>query len=51
MVRQEDLKGMQFLRHALDVVEPINTHNQLDSLKLLLERSDAFLYLGLLKTL
>jgi hypothetical protein len=51
MFSQEDLKCVQLLRDTLDVVEAINTDDQLDALKLLLESGDALLDLGLLETL
>jgi hypothetical protein len=40
---QEDLKRVQLLRDTLDVVEPVDADNELDTLKALLERLDALL--------
>lgn len=48
---QEDLKSMQLLRNTLDVVQTIDTNDQLDALELLLERLNAFRNLGLLEAL
>ena len=51
VLSKEDLKSVQFLRHTLDVVQTVDTNNELDTLELLLERCDAFLNLGLLQAL
>jgi hypothetical protein len=51
MFSQEDLECVQLLRDTLDVVETVNTDDQLDALKLLLKSGDALLDLGFLETL
>ena len=48
---QKDLEGVQLLRHALDVVEPVHADDQLHALKLALELGNALLHLGLLQAL
>jgi hypothetical protein len=45
---KEDLESVQLLGHTLDVVQAVDTDNELDALELLLERCDTFLDLGLL---
>ena len=40
---------MQFLRNAFDVIQTIDTDNELYTLKLSFERGDSFLYLGFLE--
>jgi hypothetical protein len=51
MLGQENLKRVQLLRDTLDVVEAVNTNDELHALELLLESRDALLDLGLLETL
>ena len=51
VLRQEDLEGVEFLRDALDVVQPVDADNQLDALELAREGGDALLDLGLLEAL
>jgi hypothetical protein len=51
MLGKEDLESVQLLWYTLDVVETVNTNNELHALELLLKRCYAFLYLGLLETL
>lgn len=46
---EEDFEGVQLLRDTLDVVQTVDTDNELDALELALEGSDALLHLGLLQ--
>jgi hypothetical protein len=50
MLGQEDLERMQLLWDAFDVIESINTNNQLDALELSLQRCNALLNFGLLQS-
>ena len=45
---KEDLESVQLLGHTLDIIQTVDTDNELDALELLLERCDALLDLGLL---
>lgn len=49
MLSKEDLEGVELLWHALDVIETIDTNNQLDAFKLACERSDTLLDILLLE--
>ena len=49
MFCEEDFERMQLLGHTLDVVQAVDTNNELDALELLLERSNSFLDLGFLE--
>ena len=40
---EEELERMQLLRYTLDVVEPIDTHYDLDAIEALFKRCNAFL--------
>jgi hypothetical protein len=44
MLREEQLQRMQFLRHALDVIQPIDTHDHLDSSKPFLQARNPLLH-------
>ena len=43
MLCEEKLECVELLRHALDIVESVNTNDDLDAVKALFERSDALL--------
>ena len=51
MLCEEDLESVQLLWYTLDVVEAINTYDELHTLELLLQGCYPLLYLGLLETL
>lgn len=51
VVTEEDLQRVQLLRHALDIVQAIDTNHKLDALELLLQHRNALLDLLLLQTL
>lgn len=51
VLSKKNLESMQLLRHTLDVVQTVDTDNELDALELLLECCNALLNLGLLKAL
>ena len=51
MFSEEDLESVQLLGHAFDVVETIDTNDNLDVLESLLEALDTFNHIGLLQTL
>jgi len=51
MLCEEHLESVQLLWYTLDVVEAINTNDELHTLELLLEGCYPLLYLGLLETL
>jgi hypothetical protein len=36
VITKEDLESVQFLRHTLDIIQPVNTHHKLDALEFLL---------------
>jgi hypothetical protein len=44
MIGEEHFKGMKFLRDTFDVVQPIDSYNQLDPFELAREDGDAILY-------
>jgi hypothetical protein len=48
---EEDFEGVKFLGYTLDVVQTVDTNDELDALELLLEGRYPFLYLGFLETL
>ena len=50
MLCQEDFKGMELLRDTLDVVETVDTDNQLYTLELALQRCNALHDLWFFKT-
>lgn len=43
MVREEDLKGVQLLRHTLDIIEAVYTYHELYALEFLLQHCDSLL--------
>lgn len=43
MLCEEELESVELLRHALDIVESVDTNNNLDAVEALLEHSDALL--------
>jgi hypothetical protein len=43
MLCEEKLESVELLRHALDIVESVDTNDNLDAVKALFERSDALL--------
>ncbi|CRK33032.1 hypothetical protein BN1708_005977 [Verticillium longisporum] len=51
VLREEDLEGVELLGHALDVIESVDTDDELDALKLALQGLDALLDDGLLEAL
>lgn len=51
MLSKEDLEGVQLLRHSLDVIETVDTNNQLDALELACERGNTLLDILLLEAL
>lgn len=51
MLGQEDFQRVQFLRDTLDVIQPIHTNNQLDTIKAFLEFGYPSLYCRLLDVL
>lgn len=51
MLSKEDLEGVQLLRHSLDVIETVDTNNQLNALELACERGNTLLDILLLEAL
>lgn len=51
VLREEHLERVQLLRHALDVVQAVDAHDELDALEFAPQRGDALLDLGLLQAL
>lgn len=51
MLGEEDFKRVELLRHSFDIIEAVHAYDQLDTLKLALERGDALLDLWFLETL
>jgi hypothetical protein len=51
VVVEEDVKGVEFLRHSFDVIESIDTDNDLLALEFLFEFRDTFLTFRILKFL
>ena len=49
VVVEESIKAFQFLCQALDMIKPVHADNNLDPLVSLFERTDPFLYFGLLQ--
>ena len=43
MLCEEKLESVELLRYALDIVESVDTNDDLDAVKALFERSDALL--------
>lgn len=50
VLRKEDLESVELLWNTLDVIQAIDTNNELDALEFLLQRSNPLLYLGLLES-
>jgi hypothetical protein len=51
VVIEEDVKGVEFLRYSFDVIESIDTDNDLLALEFLFEFRDTFLTFRILKFL
>lgn len=51
VLAQEQLERMQLLRHTLDVIQPIDAHNDLDAAEPVLELFDPLLHTILLQIL
>jgi hypothetical protein len=51
VVSEEDVKGVEFLRYSFDVIESIDTDNDLLALEFLFEFGDTFLTFRILKFL
>lgn len=51
MLAEEELECVQFLWDTLDVVQSVDTNNDLDAVEAVLELLDTFLDVGLLQVL
>jgi hypothetical protein len=51
VVSEEDVKGVEFLRYSFDVIESIDTDNDLLALEFLFEFRDTFLTFRIFKFL
>src|ERR1700744_1503566 len=49
VIVEESVKAFQFLRQAFNMIEPVHPDNNLNALVSLFERTDPFLYFGLLQ--
>ena len=51
MLGEKDFEGMQLLRDAFDIVEPVDADDEFDAVELLFESGDTVLHLGFLEAL